>query len=89
MHYESMEDLYDKFGGKFRFSVMLQKRVKQLVSGERPLIAVKEKDRKNPIAVAVLEAKAGKIWLEDDMLVKEELVAAPVNAASDIDVGSE
>lgn len=65
MHYLMMEDLYDKFGGKFRFSVLLQKRVRQLVQGERPLVRVTEKERKNPIAVAVLEAREGKIWLDE------------------------
>lgn len=78
MHYVMMEDLYDRFGGKFRFSVLLQKRVKMLVQGERPLVLVTEKERKNPIAVAVLEAREGKIWLDDSdgIVVGEQAAAA-------------
>jgi DNA-directed RNA polymerase subunit K/omega len=80
MHYVMMEDLYDRFGGKFRFSVLLQKRVRQLVQGERPLVPVTEKERKNPIAVAVLEAREGKIWLDDGNAVVVADVAAKPTA---------
>jgi DNA-directed RNA polymerase subunit K/omega len=65
MHYEMLEDLYDKFGGKFRFSVLLQKRVRMLVDGARPLVMLDEKDRRDYIRIAILEARAGMIWLED------------------------
>lgn len=65
MHYEMLEDLYDKFGGKFRFSVLLQKRVRMLVDGARPLVMIADKERRNYILIAILEARAGMIWLED------------------------
>jgi DNA-directed RNA polymerase subunit K/omega len=75
MHYTDLEDLYDKFGGKFQFSVLLQKRVAQLVSGERKLVPTKADD---PISIAIAEAKAGKIWLVQDKVVTED--SAPAKA---------
>jgi DNA-directed RNA polymerase subunit K/omega len=69
MHYTQLEDLYDKFGGKFRFSVMIQKRVAQLVVGERKLVPGTFDD---PISIAIAEAREAKIWLEEDELVTAE-----------------
>ncbi len=83
MHYEMLEDLYDKFGGKFRFSVLLQKRVRMLVEGARALVQVDEKDRRDYIRIAILEARAGMIWLEDAKPGAEPVVVAatPVRAS--------
>ena len=64
MHYKDLEDLYEKHGGKFRFAVLLQKRVYQLVHGGKSLVKVD--DDSDPIATAVAEARAGKIWLDDE-----------------------
>lgn len=75
MNYRELEDLYDKFGGKFRFTVMLQKRVHKLVKGERALVKVK--DPQAFIDIAVAEARAGKIWMEDGDVVS----AAPAPVA--------
>ncbi len=65
MRHIELDELYDQHGGKFRFSVMLQKRVQQLVNGERRLIKV---NADNPIDVALAEVQAGKVWLEDNEL---------------------
>ena len=76
MQYTEIEDLYDKFGGKFPFTVLLQKRVAQLVAGERRLV---QSPKDDPISIAVAEARAGKIWLEQGELktADETAGAAP------------
>lgn len=70
MHYTELESLYDKFGGKFRFAVLLQKRVQQLVSGERRLVSADQLDSEDPVEVAIVEAREGKIWLDANDEVK-------------------
>ena len=74
MHYSELESLYDKFGGKFRFAVLLQKRVQQLVAGERRLVSI---DTKDPVAIAIAEAKEGKIWLEAGDVKAGDAASAP------------
>ena len=71
MHYRDAEDLYDKFGGKFAFTVLLQKRVRQLVGGEKRLLKLGE-GVNNPIDIALAEARAGKIRLVNDEVVATE-----------------
>lgn len=86
MNYRELEDLYDRFGGKFAFTVMLQKRVRMLVRADKPLLRV-ESD--NPIDIAVAEARAGKIWLDEatQEIVTEDTEASEVPVA-DADTSS-
>ena len=67
MHYSELEELYDKCGGKFRFAVLLQKRIQQLVQGDKKLVPL---ETDSPMAIAVEEVREGKIWLEDEKIVK-------------------
>ncbi|NUQ35482.1 MAG: DNA-directed RNA polymerase subunit omega [Planctomycetaceae bacterium] len=69
MHYPDLEMLYEKHGGKFRVAVLLQRRVQQLVRGDKKLVAV---DSDNPMDIAVAEARAGKIWLDESDDLKSQ-----------------
>ncbi len=60
--------LSDKVGGLFRLSVLLQKRVQELVAGSPKLVDTREI---NPINIALLEIEADAIELVD--LSEEEL----------------
>lgn len=61
-------ELADKAGGLFRLTVLLQKRVRELVNGARPLI---ETEETNPINIAMREVEEEAIELVD--LSEEEL----------------
>ncbi len=64
-------DLADKAGGLFRLTVLLQKRVRELVGGAQPLVEIGEES--NPINIAMKEVEEGAIELVD--LSVEELAA--------------
>ena len=55
-------ELADKVGGLFRLTVLLQKRVQELVAGSAKLVDTKET---NPIRIAMLEVEADAIDLVD------------------------
>jgi DNA-directed RNA polymerase subunit K/omega len=61
-------ELADKVGGLFRLTVLLQKRVAELVTGSPKLVDTKET---NPIRIAMLEVEADAIELVN--LTDEEL----------------
>lgn len=63
-------DLADKAGGLFRLTVLLQKRVRELVAGAPPLV---ETSDTNPINIAMQEVEEDAIELVD--LSVEELAA--------------
>jgi DNA-directed RNA polymerase subunit K/omega len=63
MDLKSIETAKRMVGGSFRFSVLLQKRIIELVRGAPPVIENAEKER-GPIEVALKEILAGKISLE-------------------------
>ncbi len=58
-----LESLYEKVGGVFRTTVLIQKRIRELNRGAKRLV---EGDFKNPIDVAVAEIEQGKIELIAD-----------------------
>jgi len=62
--------LANKAGGLFRLTVLLQKRVRELVGGAPRLV---ETDETNPINIAMLEVEEGAIELVD--LSEQELAA--------------
>ncbi|MCC6465383.1 MAG: DNA-directed RNA polymerase subunit omega [Planctomycetes bacterium] len=73
LDYPELEKLYSKAGGKFRLTVLLQRRVNELVRGAPRLVKVDQKHEKDYIHIAVEELKAGKIGLsEDNQAVKEK-----------------
>lgn len=63
-------DLAEKAGGLFRLTVLLQKRVRELVNGARPLVDI---DDDNPINIAMREIEEDAIELVD--LSEEEIKA--------------
>jgi DNA-directed RNA polymerase subunit K/omega len=66
LDYPELESLYHIAGGKFRLTVLLQRRVQELVSGSPRLLRIEEKHGKDYIYIAVQELKAGKIRLAED-----------------------
>ena len=62
MNKSEIDELAEKVGGRYRFTVLLQKRVKELTRGAVRLI---ESDAKNLIHVAMEEIKQGKIGIEN------------------------
>ena len=61
MNKSEIDGLAEKFGGRFKLTVLIQKRVRELVKGAQKLI---ESDHKNLIDVAIDEIKAGKVAYE-------------------------
>ena len=69
-------ELADKAGGLFRLTVLLQKRVRELVNGARPLVEI---DDDNPVNIAMREVEEDAIELVD--LSEEELAALEAESA--------
>ncbi len=61
MNRSEIDELAEKVGGRYRFTVLVQKRVKELIRGATRLI---DSDAKNLIHVAIEEIKQGKIGIE-------------------------
>jgi DNA-directed RNA polymerase subunit omega len=61
MDKSEVDSLAEKFGGRFKLTVLIQKRVKELVKGATRLV---ETDHKNLVDVALDEIRAGKVGLE-------------------------
>ena len=75
----SYEDLKDKVGGRLELSVLLQKRIRELMDGAPPLVQVEG----DMFDVALHEVKEGKIYLDKaspeelaDMRMKDRLQMA-------------
>ncbi|MBX3474950.1 MAG: DNA-directed RNA polymerase subunit omega [Planctomycetes bacterium] len=66
LDYPELEKLYSRAGGKFRLTVLLQRRVNELVKGAPKLIKVEQKHEKDYVFIAVEEFKNGRIALSDD-----------------------
>jgi DNA-directed RNA polymerase subunit omega len=61
MDKSEVDSLAEKFGGRFKLTVLIQKRVRELVKGAARLV---ETDHKNLIDVALEEIRQGKVALE-------------------------
>lgn len=55
------EDIVNRAGGRFKLTVLIQKRIHELMEGSRPLI---ERKGRTDMEVAILEIAEGKIALE-------------------------
>lgn len=66
LDYPELEKLYSRAGGKFRLTVLLQRRVNELVKGAPKLIKIDQKHEKDYVFIAVEEFKNNKINLSDD-----------------------
>ena len=94
MDLKSIEAAKRRVGGAFRLSVLLQKRIIELVRGAPPVIDHAEKER-GPIEVALREILEGKISLEMipsedfDKLVEQARQEKEARAAArDADMGA-
>ena len=74
LDYPELEKLYARAGGKFRLTVLLQRRVNELVKGAPKLIRVDQSHEKDYVFIAVEEFKNGKIVLSEDeqVVVRDE-----------------
>ncbi len=61
MDKSEIDGLAEKFGGRFKLTVLIQKRVRELVRGAARLV---ESEKKNLIDVAMDEIRAGKVSWE-------------------------
>ena len=68
---EALKDdvVINKVGGRFKFTALVQHRVRELMAGARPLV---ERNGKSDIEVAILEIVEGKIRGEIPTLAKAE-----------------
>ena len=73
MDKSEIDAMAEKFGGRFKLTVLIQKRVKELVKGAARLV---ETDHKNLIDVALEEIRQGKLQWEG-MLDDEESEKKP------------
>lgn len=72
--YPQLEELYAKAGGKFRFTVLMQRRVQELVRGDRRLVSLPHQFEKDYMRIAMEEFKADRISLAEtgDALIYDE-----------------
>ena len=57
------DELIKKIGGPFRLSALIQRRLKELIEGSRPLV---DPQGKNMVEIAVQEIMEGKIVIDYD-----------------------
>jgi len=69
------ENLYERCGGVFKTTVLMQKRLRELNRGARKLV---EEDTKNPIELVMYEIDGGKIELIPDTDENREVIRSEV-----------
>lgn len=74
MDFRKIQEAQERFGGPFAMTAILQKRVRELVQGSRPLI---ETDKVRPIDIALEELLANRLTLEQGE--ETEMPQAPVD----------
>ena len=58
----TVEDCLEKIPNRFELSVIVSKRVKQILKGDRPLVKSKNK----PVVTALREVAEGKVYFDYD-----------------------
>lgn len=71
------EELIDKVGGRFKLCVLIQKRLQQLIDGDRPLI---ERHGRSDLEIVIEEIRRDRITLE---FVDDEPVQLTAPAAGE------
>jgi len=74
MDFRKIQEAQERFGGPFAMTSILQKRVRELVQGSKPLI---ETDMARPIDIALEELLANRLSLE--MYEEEGMPDAPTD----------
>jgi DNA-directed RNA polymerase subunit omega len=64
-----VDQLAEKFGGRFKLTVLIQKRLKELVKGGQKLVDMEDR---NLINIVVEEIKQGKVTYEDYAMEEAE-----------------
>jgi DNA-directed RNA polymerase subunit omega len=65
-----LDQLADKFGGRYKLTVLIQKRLKELVKGGQKLVELEDR---NLINVVLEEIRQGKVaWEGMELEAKEE-----------------
>lgn len=72
MDFRKIQEAQERFGGPFAMTAILQKRVRELIQGSRPLV---ETTKVRPIDIALDELLAGRLSLEQE----EAEMAAPTD----------
>lgn len=72
MDFRKIQEAQERYGGPFAMTSILQKRVRELVQGARPLV---ETDKTRPIDIALEELLANRLTLEH--VEDDALPAAP------------
>ena len=67
------DDLVEKVGGKFKLSVLVQKRLKELMRGARPLVDIDTDDKLEIIYAEILEDKIDLVSEEEALAYIREL----------------
>ena len=75
MDFHKIQEAQERFGGPFAMTSILQKRVRELVQGSKPLI---ETDKVRPIDIALEELLANRLALEK--IEEEGMPDAPGDA---------
>lgn len=77
------DQLVEKVGGRFKASVAIQKRVRELVRGANPLIPVSPE--MNPIEIALKEILDDKVKLVDKLVTGKMMVVKEVSTKKVVD----
>ncbi|MFN3487113.1 MAG: DNA-directed RNA polymerase subunit omega [Planctomycetota bacterium] len=65
-----IDQLSEKFGGRYKLTVLIQKRLKELVKGAQKLVDLEDR---NLINIVLEEIRQGKIGLEGQTSLEEAL----------------
>ncbi len=68
MNVSELDHLAEKFGGRYKLTVLIQKRLKELVKGGQKLVDLEDR---NLINVVLEEIKQGKVTFEGYQLEEE------------------
>lgn len=69
MNRSEIDALADKFGGRYKLTVLIQKRLRELTKGAQKLVDV---ESRNLIQIVIEEIKQGKIGIEGYLGVEDE-----------------
>lgn len=73
MRIDEIDELAQRIGGRFKLTVLLQKRLRELGRGAAALVEVSDQ---NLIDTALEEIRQGKVYLEGEELAEETEKAA-------------
>lgn len=69
MNRTEIDELAEKFGGRYKLTVLIQKRLRELTKGAQKLVDL---ETRNLISIVIEEIKQGKIAIEGYLGAEEE-----------------